>query len=274
MIYIDLFDNPPPQDLIDEGVALTKELAALPPKERNQFIDDHDDYWGKLKEHFSRLSHGKCWYTEAKEIASRYDMDHFRPKKKTICLKEDSNCNVKTSNNVEGYWWLTFDWQNYRMSCKVSNTTKGNYFPLLKGTSAVKPFGNVDDEEVGLLDPTNQYDVMLIGFGLDGKVYPTCTNINSWDAQRVMLSKRVYNLDFFTLVEERIKLQQLCKRKIEGILRAQRIYESNKTKDSRAELKEKVQELKDMTKPEAELSAVARNYIRNYHEEFIRNIVG
>lgn len=271
MIFIDLFGNPPPKELIEEGQELTKQLAILPEEKRNKFIDDHDDYWSKLKSHYYKLSHGKCWYTEAKEKASRYHMDHFRPKKKTTCLRND--CDIPTSNSREGYWWLAFNWENYRMSCDIPNTTKGTYFPLLKGTRAVTPFGDIDDEEVGLLDPTNEYDVTLIAFGVDGKVYPACIDMNSWDAQRVMLSKRVYNLDYVQLVEARIELQQLCKRKIEGILRAQRIYESNKTKDSRVDLKEKVRELKEMTNPEAELSAVARNYIRNYHEEFIRNIV-
>lgn len=272
MIYIDLFGNPPSKELIEEGEKLTKELAMLPEEKRNKFIDDHDDYWCKLKSHYYGLSHGKCWYTEAKEKASRYHMDHFRPKKKTTHLKNE--CNIPTSNNSESYWWLAFNWKNYRMSCDIPNTTKGTYFPLLKGTQAIAPFGDTDDEEVGLLDPTNEYDVTLIGFGLDGKVYPACIDINSWDAQRVMLSKRVYNLDYVQLVEARIELQHTCQIRIERIIRAQRIFNKNQTKDSRADLKDRIRELKDMTKPEAELSAVARNYIRNYKEEFIRNIVG
>ena len=88
MIFIDLFGNPPPQELIDEGVELTTQLIALSLDERSDFIDKHSDYWGKLSVHYFNLSHGKCWYTEAKDSASIYHMDHFRPKKRIIELKE------------------------------------------------------------------------------------------------------------------------------------------------------------------------------------------
>ncbi len=67
MIFIDLFGNPPPQDLIDEGTELTRQLMGLPPDKRNDFIDKYDDYWGKLKDYYAALSHDKCWYR--REIA-------------------------------------------------------------------------------------------------------------------------------------------------------------------------------------------------------------
>lgn len=34
MIFIDLFGNPPPQELIDEGKRLTDQLMALSPDQR------------------------------------------------------------------------------------------------------------------------------------------------------------------------------------------------------------------------------------------------
>ena len=40
MIYIDLFDNPPPPELIAEGEQLTRELMALPPDQRNDLSID------------------------------------------------------------------------------------------------------------------------------------------------------------------------------------------------------------------------------------------
>lgn len=270
MIYIDLFNNPPSQELIDKGKDLTKELLKLSPDKRGEFIDKHASYWGELKEHYMALSYGKCWYTEAKEIASSYHMDHFRPKKEVKHLKKD--CGIETSNNDEAYWWLAFDWRNYRLSSSVPNTRKGTYFPLLKGTKAAKKEDELYNEMIGLLDPTDEYDVSLIAFGMDGKVYPACTNANNWDVQRVSLSKRIYNLDYPPLVDARIEIQNICKARIAKIKRAQRIYTQNSTLDAREELKDRVRELKEMVKPTAELSAVARNYIRNDTEEFIRNI--
>lgn len=270
MIFIDLFNNPPSPELIAEGEQLTKELMALPPDQRKDFIDRHHDYWGKLKAHYIDLSHGKCWYTEAKEIVSHYHMDHFRPKKEPIKLER--NCKIETATSVEAYWWLAFDWKNYRLAASNANTSKGSYFPLKKGTHSVQQGQDIGQEWYGLIDPTDEYDVSLIAFGLDGKVYPACEDVNSWDALRVILSKRVYNLDYQPLVDKRIEIQQICKRKILQIKSAQRKYAETRAVEFRDMLKECVRELKAMTKPDAELSAVARNYIRNDPEEFIRNI--
>lgn len=108
MIFIDLFENPPSQELIDEGAELTRQLKALSPDERNDFIDKHADYWGKLKEHYSNLSNGKCWYTEANDSASIYHMEHFRPKKRVIALDPKEVSGIKTTNSKGhiGGWHL------------------------------------------------------------------------------------------------------------------------------------------------------------------------
>lgn len=271
MIFIDLFHNPPPPELIAEGEQLTRELMALPPDQRNDFIDRHADYWGKLKKHYMDLSHGKCWYTETKETASHYHMDHFRPKKKPKVLKK--NCEIETITSTEAYWWLAFDWKNYRLAASIPNTSKGSYFPLKKHSCVLTQGKDVGEEWSGLLDPADAYDVSLIAFGLDGKVYPACTDTTCWDALRVRLSVRVLDLDNVTLVDARKEIQQTCKTKIELIKRAYHEYAQTNSPIYRDVLKKHVIELRDMTKPTAEMSAVARNYIRNDEEEFIRNIV-
>ena len=270
MIFIDLFGNPPPPELIEEGAELTKQLVGLSPDKRNDFIDKHDDYWGKLKEYYAELSHEKCWYTEAKDSASIYHMDHFRPKKQPKELKK--NYEIKTETSVEAYWWLAFDWMNYRLAASIPNTSKGSYFPLKDGTCAVKQGEDLNQEWCGLLDPTDEYDVSLIAFGIDGKVYPACTDADCWDAIRVHLSIRVFNLDYISLVDARKEIQRVCKAKIELIKNAQKEYAETHSLVYRDMLKKYIKELKDMTKPTAEFSAVARNYIRNDVEEFIRNI--
>lgn len=222
MIFIDLFDNPPPQELIDEGEKLTKEIMALPSSQRNDFIDKHVAHWGKLKAHYIELSSGKCWYTEEKEIASNYHMDHFRPKKRPKELKK--NCEIKTATSTEAYWWLAFDWKNYRLAASIPNTSKGSYFLLKNGTYAIKQGQDVSEEWYALLDPTDRDDVDLIAFGLDGKVYPACADVNCWDAVRVSLSVRIFDLDNVSLVDARKEIQQICKTKIELIKNAQREY--------------------------------------------------
>lgn len=75
-----------------------------------------------------------------------------------------------------------------------------------------------------------------------------------------------------SLVDGRIEIQQRCRRKIQQIKNMQRKYVETNLTEFRDILKEYVLELKAMTQPDAELSAVARNYIQNDPEEFIRNI--
>ena len=270
MIFIDLLGNPPPKELIEEGKRLTEELKRLTPDKRDQFIDNHAQYWGKLKTYYSELSNGKCWYTEARDVASYYHMDHFRPKKSVRELKRD--CSIRTINNKDSYWWLAFDWKNYRFSASIPNTSKGSYFPLQPGTQIATDEDSLQYEWPGLLDPTDEYDVALIAFDDAGKVCPACSDDSTWDATRVKLSVRVYDLDNVALVEARKQVQQTCKRRIDRIIKIQHSYSETKSPEFRDELRERVKELKEMTKPTAELSAVARNYIRNYPEEFIRNI--
>lgn len=272
MIYIDLEHNPPPAEFIAEGEALTRQLMLLDPEERNKFIDDNADYWGRLKPHYEKLSNGKCWYSESKDGASIYHMDHFRPKKEVKELKRD--CTIQTTNSSEAYWWLAFDWINYRFTASISNTSKNAYFPLQLGTFAAKSKAEIKDEWPGLLDPTDEYDVTLIGFDTDGKIYPACGDMNCWDALRVSLSVRVYNLNHITLVDARKEIQQACRTKINQIKKVQRDYAKTHSPVYRDFLKQYISELKNMTKSDSEFSAVARNYIRNDPEEFIRNIAG
>ena len=135
--------SPPPEDLIKEGEELTKQLFAIAPEERKDFIEINARYWSKLQGHLRELSNGKCWYTEAKDIASHYHVDHFRPKNETKKLVK--NCTIKSTNNDEPYWWLAFDWENYKLStslssikmssrsCSLRNLRRLTYFSVMRG---------------------------------------------------------------------------------------------------------------------------------------------
>lgn len=90
---------------------------------RNKFIDDHSLHWGKLKPWLEALSLGKCWFSEAKELFSHYDVEHFRPKKEAKVLDGTVR---------DGYWWLAFDYTNFRLCGNVGNRKKGGWFPLIK----------------------------------------------------------------------------------------------------------------------------------------------
>ena len=269
MIFIDLHNNPPPRELIEEGKRLTQELKKLAPEERKEFIEKNENYWGKLKEHYTRLSKGKCWYTEARESASYYHMDHFRPKAKV--KKLDKKCSIKTTNSDEAYWWLAFDWKNYRLSASIPNTCKSNYFPLKPNTNIATCEAELEWEWPGLIDPTDEQDVCLITFDEDGKVYSACPD-DTWDADRVNLSVRVYDLNNVSLIDARKEIQQRCSVLICQIITALQNYASTNSPEFRRIYKSSIKELQKMTMPDAEFSAVANRYVRKCSEPFIRNI--
>jgi len=88
-------------------------------EERNNLIDSKSAHWGKLKLWLKVLSHGKCWFSEVRELYSHYDVEHFRPKKEAKAMDGTVR---------DGYWWLAFDYTNYRLCGNVGNRKKGGWF--------------------------------------------------------------------------------------------------------------------------------------------------
>lgn len=111
----------------------------------------------------------KCWYCEAEEIRSDMPVDHFRPKNK-----------VEDDKQHGGYWWLAFDWQNYRCACTFCNSRR--VFDETEGGKACRfPLENPDEraflpeeniklnnERPNFLDPFNLDDEKLLWFDNDG----------------------------------------------------------------------------------------------------------
>lgn len=252
MIYIDLLNHPPNNKIIEEGKRLTEELKALPDSKKAKFIKEHQDFWGGLKNYYSSLSHGKCWYTEVKEKGSPYHMDHFRPKNSLNELKSKAPC--KTINRSKPYWWLAFDWTNYRLSASNPNTRKHTYFPLKEDSDLIEDEGDIRLECIGLLDPIKKEDVALLTFDDRGHACAACSDDESWDARRVALSVRVYGLNDQSFVDARVAIRKNCKKLMERIT-------GNYSKDAK---KHAFEDLKALVQPDVELSGVAIDYIRQY----------
>jgi uncharacterized protein (TIGR02646 family) len=237
-------------------------------EERNAYIDKKTSHWGKLKPWLQALSHGKCWFSEVRDLYSHYDVEHFRPKKETKDIKGKVR---------DGYWWLAFDYTNYRLCGGVGNKKKGGFFPL-NDESLVSEYTNQceDSETPYLLDPTNLYDVLLIAFDEEGKVIPTPTeDIIQWEVQRVEETiKRLKLNEHEVLTEGRRKVWQDVSREIEGYLTAK----SKTTKGNNPAVRQKIfthlENIKEMTCTTKELSSVARWCISFRNDRFLNRLLG
>src|SRR5690242_11153758 len=95
----------PPKDWQDKARGITEELRKAPDSEaRSKILNKRNNHiWSKLKQAFRDHFHNKCWYCEARTDRMLGDMDHYRPKGE---VAEDSA--------HPGYWWLAYDWRNFR----------------------------------------------------------------------------------------------------------------------------------------------------------------
>ncbi len=168
-----------------------------------------------IKDKLIALSNNKCWYCEASLSRQHGDVDHFRPKGA-----------VEDDPNHPGYWWLTLEPSNFRLSCVICNqfstqngqpTGKRNWFPLLDGSfRAYTPDDDINLEHPMLLDPTNAEDVKLIAFDLDG--VPRAFFEETTDAEKNL--KAVKSIEVFALAQsETCRLRSRCLHAINAALK-------------------------------------------------------
>jgi uncharacterized protein (TIGR02646 family) len=247
MIYVQTDSTEIPQDWIEDSNDLTNQLVeAADFESRVEIIDGNAQHWKDLKQILLNFSHSKCWYSEARDIASYYHVDHFRPKKKARGLDGEKR---------EGYWWLSFEWSNYRIAGGACNTKKGDKFPVHdRGQVATSPEDNLEDEITYLLDPTDPDDPLLLSFNEDGMPVPAVDE-EGWETERARVTIGLLNLRFDRLVEERRKVWKKCTFKIG---RAQNIMQKGPGIRRDADLENVFRDLRDMVSPEAELAGTAR----------------
>lgn len=187
--------------------------------------------WNRLQPIMLGLSNHKCWYSEAPIGSSDFEVDHFRPKGKS---KEKIDYkNPKSKSRVlkdNGYWWLAYDWSNYRLSGGLVNKLrrdrlgegeevhgKGSYFPL--DCSDVGRVAN-DEENINceipiLLDPLDPEDVSLLTFDSNGEAISA--GENDYENERVFQSIFYYHLDLDQLNKGRLMAWNDCEREIKEI---------------------------------------------------------
>jgi len=204
----------------------------------SKYIEKYRSNWRELKELLEQDFYAgkKCWFTESKADGFNFDIEHFRPKNavdKTkfnqIFFKDKLVVNEANRITDKGYYWLAFNWKNYRLSCEITNTSyKQNYFPIKERTTvAENPNDDFSLEIPFLIDPTIEEDVKLITFDIDGKAKPTddhypdeLTTLSAselWNYIRAKTSIELYGLNHYTFVNSRKKLWAECEKEIKKI---------------------------------------------------------
>ena len=251
MRHIRIGDNAPDKVWLDKAAGLLKQLEATDdPAERNAIIDKNSGVWGELKSWLLLLSHQKCWFSEAKDTFNHWHVEHFRPKKSAKNL--DGTVTV-------GYWWLAFDWKNFRICGSIGNTKKGAFFPLRDGCARVGPGGDLRLEDPMLLDPTSSHDASLLSFNIEGDPIVSPGVTDEWDVRRVEYSIERLNLKFGPLSNKRKTVWANCWAAIEEYCRELETYHADRTNDvARAGFKRAADTLLSMIDEKQELSSVAR----------------
>lgn len=222
MIYVKRDPALIPEKVLKVAERAQEKLESLPVAQRKLFIEKKSHVWRAFGKFLSKMSYGKCWYSESNDPQSFFDVDHFRPKKEAKRSEIESD---------DGYPWLAFSWENFRYAAGRSNRLstdeqtdevvgKGSWFPLCDG-SKVATWGDrcIGDEKPILLDPAKRSDVRLIAVGATGKMEPSKFCLGKYQALRVTESAKYFGLDLPRLVEARQRAMRDVQESIEQVMR-------------------------------------------------------
>ena len=285
MIFIDLANKKPTdadipgwtpwtaqqwKEWVEKSKRLVAEMAHLEAAgmrvERNKLIEDNSAHWGALKQWLLALSGGKCWFSEVRDLYSHYDVEHFRPKKEAKALDGAER---------DGYWWLAFDYMNFRVCGNVGNRKKGGWFPLHPG-SLCSSYQNPCEESESpyLLDPIDDDDVSLIAFDEEGKVIPR-PGTSEWEQERVKETiKRLKLNEHVPLAEARRKVWQKLDGLIADFHKAKARCSHGTNPGAKTKLLEVRTRIREMTSRSAELSSVARWCLTLRNDQQLISLIG
>jgi hypothetical protein len=222
-------------------------MAAPDKAARDGLIDDNSQLWGELRDWLLKLSHDKCWYSEARDLFSVLEVEHFRPKKR--CKR------MPRGGTSDGYWWLTFDWTNYRLCGKVGNAKKGDFFPLAKNSLVATHDGTSILNEVPLLlDPARPGDASLLSFNEDGACGPHA-DADEFTRLRVTTTAERLNLNHARVRKGRQRTWARCWQLITA---CRQLAPSASSPAEMAYIVSMKDELRRMTREDAEFSSTAR----------------
>lgn len=264
MIYINLEGNPPDANWLNRADLITQQLIqAQDDASRKVLIDANQNLWGELKEYLRNLSSRKCWYSESINDGAHCHVDHFRPK---------TNAFDENKVNQGGYWWLAFNWLNYRYAGPAINVRKKDYFPVVQN-KANNYADNLSLEDILFLDPINISDPSKLAYDGEGKVTPRFTDQNSRDYKRAFYSIERYNLNSEGLKEgrrDKYRKTTILIMQIQNQLTLQLV---NHDLARQAEIAKMMKELRELSNPESEYSATAKYCLKSSGHDWASDLL-
>ena len=266
MRHVPLHKHSPDPNWQAKANDLLATLKAEPNAEkRREFIEKNRSFWGELKQWLLGLSHQKCWFSEAKDCFSHWEVEHFRPKKIVRAIDGTEH---------DGYWWLAFDWRNFRICGNAGNRKKGSYFPLQAGCARCAPGGDLRNEDPLLLDPADVHDPLLLSFNVEGRAIAAPEVNDPWELERVKYSVDRCNLDFPQLMDKRKAVWAECWGVIQEYLHELGLYHADKTNAiARDRLKQATQRVIDLLQEDRELSSVARSCVIGTGDDRVKRLL-
>ncbi|KAA5548820.1 hypothetical protein [Adhaeribacter rhizoryzae] len=201
---------------LEKAEKCLEEIRSMSKEDRSTYWS-RNNIWRELYPALSKLSGHKCWYSEAPENSSEWEIDHYRP-------KAESRSEEGTIVREDGYWWLSYKWENFRLAGSLVNKLrkdrfdsngevygKGSFFPLETEDIAQPEDEDCNCERPLLIDPIKPRDVTLISFDKNGDPFPTYNeNESKFYHKKAMLSIKYYGLDHKPLSRGRRKIWANC----------------------------------------------------------------
>jgi uncharacterized protein (TIGR02646 family) len=250
MRYIAIGDNKPDDTWLLKANTLTsKLLAATTNAERFLLIDGNESVWKEIKQFLRDLNYGKCWYSESKDDNSYMHVDHFRPKKRAMGLDK---------KDYGGYWWLAFEWTNFRYCGSISNVNKSDKFAVER-SKANNNLDPINDELHYFLDPLKLKDVQKLTFDEEGKAKALSNNKSDWDYKRADYTVKSLKLNDGGLLDARKKVWHDCASLINKIADLLKENQTIVSISREQEIEDKMKELEKFVQKDAEYSATAQS---------------
>jgi len=251
--------------LIPEKVLLVaqraqEKLEQLPQNERKNFIRKKSHIWRGFSKYLAKMSHGKCWYSESKDAGANFDVDHFRPKAEAKRTDEVVD--------LDGYAWLAFDWENFRLSAQNCNRLnideegetvgKGSWFPLMKG-SAKATWDNrcTLEERCMLIDPVVKEDLTYIDYNDAGRFVASKLCVGQ-AALRIKQSGIIYGLNLERMREARFQAMKEAKELLETIQESAEDLVSLGDEAPMRTIERQINQLKEKTRADAPFCRAVR----------------